>query len=111
MPPGILRFLPLVERKIQKKNLFDLIELMMVGFRTNQDVVLPLGTPIKGVDGREMDQVPMPKGTTVLVNVSACNTDPEIWGSDCCEWKPERWLDGLPESVTSARIPGVFANM
>ena len=83
----------------------------MVGFRTNQDVVLPLGTPIKGVDGKEMNQVPIAKGMTVLLNVSACNTDPEIWGSDCNEWKPERWLDPLPESVTSARIPGVFSNL
>jgi cytochrome P450 len=74
-------------------------------------MVLPIGTPIKGLDGKEISEIPIPNGTQLLVNVTACNNDPEIWGPDSYEWKPERWLQPLPESVTSARIPGVFANL
>jgi hypothetical protein len=79
--------------------------------RARQDAVLPLGTPIKGVDGTEMNEIPIPKGSKVLVSVNACNNDPEIWGHDSLEWKPERWLEPLPDSVSSARIPGVFSNL
>jgi len=78
---------------------------------TQEDVALPLRTPIKGVDGTEMGEIPIPKGSTIIVGVSACNNDPEIWGHDSCEWKPERWLLPLPDSVSSARIPGVFSNL
>jgi cytochrome P450 len=74
-------------------------------------VVLPLGTPIKGVDGTEINEIFIPKSTRVFVNIAACNNIPEIWGEDSYEWKPERWLLPLPDSVSSARIPGVFSNM
>ena len=84
---------------------------LFIRCRTCQDAVLPLGTPIKGVDGTEIHEVPILKGTTIIVNVTACNTDPAIWGEDSGEWKPERWLQPLPESVSSARIPGVYSHL
>jgi len=34
-----------------------------------------------------------------------------MWGPDVYEWKPERWLNPLPESVTNARIPGVYSHL
>ena len=74
-------------------------------------MVLPLGTPIRGLDGTEMHEIPIPKGTKVVVNIAACNNDPDIWGIDSHEWKPERWIQTLPESVASARIPGVFSHL
>ena len=39
------------------------------------------------------------------------NKDPDIWGSDADEWKPERWLALLPNSVIEAKVPGVFSHM
>jgi hypothetical protein len=36
---------------------------------------------------------------------------PFDWGSDVTEWKPERWLAPLPESVVRANIQGIYANM
>jgi len=57
-----------------------------------------------------MQEIFVPKGTNVLVNLDGLNTDPSIWGDDCYEWKPERWLSPLPESVINARIPGVYSN-
>ena len=41
----------------------------------------------------------------------ASNNDKAIWGEDADQWRPERWLDGLPESVVEAKIPGVYSNL
>ena len=32
-------------------------------------------------------------------------------GEDSSEWKPGRWLKPLPESVSSAHVPGVFSQL
>ena len=47
----------------------------------------------------------------MMVGIIASNVNPEIWGPDSNEWRPERWLEPLPESVTAARIPGVYSNL
>ena len=53
----------------------------------------------------------IPKDTTVCIGVLSSNTNKTIWGEDAMEWKPERWLSPLPESVTDAKIPGVYSNL
>lgn len=78
---------------------------------TREDVALSLSNPIKGVDGREMTEIAIPKNTTVIVGIMACNRNPEIWGPDASEWKPERWLKPLPDTVARARLPGVYSNL
>ncbi|TFK40021.1 cytochrome P450 [Crucibulum laeve] len=83
----------------------------MVMRTTREDVVLPLGVPVTGVDGREMDEILVPKDTDIIVSILNANCNPEIWGPDSYEWKPERWLSSLPESVPAARIPGVYSNL
>ncbi|KZV63343.1 cytochrome P450 [Peniophora sp. CONT] len=75
-----------------------------------QDHVLPLQEPILDVNGKILSEVFVPKGTAIYCNIIAVNTDPAIWGPDAKEWKPERWLNPLPESVTSAHIPGIYTN-
>lgn len=72
---------------------------------------LPLSEPIRGVDGTWMDEIVVPKGTQVIVAVYSCNRSVAIWGKDALEWKPERWLQRLPDSVTNAKIPGVYSNL
>ncbi|KAJ3002739.1 hypothetical protein NUW54_g5682 [Trametes sanguinea] len=81
-------------------------------FREAQrDMVLPLSQPIQGVDGTLMSNVPVPKGTVVQVGIMGSNMNKKLWGEDAYEWKPERWLSPLPETVTGAHIPGVYSNL
>nr|BED42969.1 cytochrome P450 monooxygenase [Trametes versicolor] len=75
------------------------------------DAVLPLSTPIRGVDGTLIHSVPVPKGTYVFIAIQAANVNPAIWGADAQEWRPERWLEALPEAVSEAKIPGVYSNL
>ncbi|KAH8982228.1 cytochrome P450 [Lactarius akahatsu] len=75
------------------------------------DIVLPLSAPICDVDGRKIHEVFVPKDTNVYIHIYNLNRDPSIWGPDVTEWKPERWLAPLPESVREAHIQGVYANM
>ena len=79
--------------------------------RTRKDSILPLSTPIIGLDGREIHDIPVPNGTGIIISIYAANRNSEIWGPDSYEWKPERWLNPLPETVTNARIPGVYSNL
>ena len=72
---------------------------------------MPLSNPIKGLDGREISEVPIPKNTNIIISALASNRNPEIWGSDSFEWIPERWMSASPLSVAGAPIPGVYSNL
>ena len=74
-------------------------------------MILPLSEPVRGLDGKLMTEVPIPKGTTVFVGVMSSNTNKALWGEDAYEWKPERWLEPLPDAVLDAKIPGVYSNL
>ena len=76
-----------------------------------QDTVLPLAEPIDATDGSRMDDILVPAGTQILVDFLGCNTSRKIWGEDAYEWKPERWMSPLPQTVTDARIPGIYPNL
>ncbi|OJT12108.1 Docosahexaenoic acid omega-hydroxylase CYP4F3 [Trametes pubescens] len=76
-----------------------------------QDIVLPLSEPVRGKDGRMMHELHIPKDTSVFVGINASNTNTALWGPDAYEWKPERWLEPLPDAVLDAKIPGVYANL
>ncbi|KAJ7901252.1 cytochrome P450 [Mycena leptocephala] len=77
--------------------------------RAAVDSVLPLSTPITGVDGKVMDSILVPKGTTVYVGISAANHSTQIWGDDALEFKPERWTNGKAAGVTT-KLCGVYGN-
>ncbi|KAH9945553.1 cytochrome P450 monooxygenase [Amylocystis lapponica] len=77
----------------------------------HKDVVLPLSQPIRGVDGLLMQEVTVPRGTTVIPGVLGWNRSKAIWGEDAAEWKPERWLAPLPSTVTESRAPGVYSHI
>jgi cytochrome P450 len=75
------------------------------------DILLPFSTPIKGVDGAEMHDVTVPKGTDIVISILGSNRNREIWGEDALEWNPDRWLKPLPSSVVEAHIPGVYSHL
>ncbi|KAK7038693.1 hypothetical protein VNI00_010577 [Paramarasmius palmivorus] len=77
-------------------------------FRTSlQDAVVPLSKPLPN----GMTEIHVPAGANIYVSVLNANRNPDIWGEDAMEWKPERWLESLPKSVTEAKMPGVYSHM
>ena len=73
---------------------------------------MPLAWPILSADGKsEMTEIPIKTNTNVIVSIIAANRSKRIWGEDAEEWKPERWLKPLPESVAKAHMPGVYSSM
>ena len=74
--------------------------------------MLPLAWPVKSADGKhEITSVALKKNTDVIVSILNANRSTRIWGPDAEEWKPERWLCPMPESVARAHLPGVYASM
>lgn len=78
-------------------------------YRSRKDTILPLTFPVLA-GGNLTSELYVPENTSIIIAIKAINTDKAIWGEDAAEWKPERWLSPLPESVTAAGIPGVYSN-
>ncbi|KAJ7637635.1 cytochrome P450 [Mycena polygramma] len=76
-----------------------------------QDVALRTSTPITTVDGSTITEIPVPAETDIFVSILLSNRSSAIWGPDALEWKPERWLSPLPQTVVDAKVPGVYANL
>ncbi|KAI0058900.1 cytochrome P450 [Artomyces pyxidatus] len=74
------------------------------------DTSVPLSEPVQ-TSGGAISSLFIPQGTNLLMNIGGVNRDPRIWGTDAEEWRPERFLAPLPESVAEARIPGVLSNL
>ncbi|KAK7695516.1 hypothetical protein QCA50_000152 [Cerrena zonata] len=85
--------------------------LITLSRATTQDIVMPLSNPIRGKNGQMINEIPLPKNTTVMMGLWGSNINPAVWGEDAEEFKPERWLSNLPDTVTDAHIPGVYANL
>ncbi|KAG2003385.1 cytochrome p450 [Coprinopsis cinerea AmutBmut pab1-1] len=78
---------------------------------TNKPAVLPLSTPLTLRDGTTTTTITIPAKTDILVGILACNRNPDLWGPDANEWKPERWLKGLPQEVMDAKVPGIYSHL
>ncbi|KAJ6552909.1 cytochrome P450 [Mycena capillaripes] len=74
-----------------------------------EDTVLPLSKPLTGVNGTVMHSIPVPKGTSIHVAISAANHNKQIWGDDALEFKPQRWTNGKADSVTT-KLCGIYGN-
>lgn len=85
--------------------------LIFTSFRTLQDNVLRLRTPVTGRDGSVMNEIVVPRGTVVYPAGLHSGISREIWGDDALEFIPERWLSPLPAEVAAASIPGVYSNL
>ncbi|KAK7045350.1 hypothetical protein VNI00_007599 [Paramarasmius palmivorus] len=75
------------------------------------DVVLPLSTPVVGIDGSAVTEILVPKNTEIHCSIINEHRNPDIWGPDAAEWKPERWMKPLSRTVTDASMPGVYSNL
>ncbi|KAJ6449800.1 cytochrome P450 [Mycena sanguinolenta] len=69
-----------------------------------QDDVLPLSRPYIDRAGKSHDTFPIRKGQIVHMSILAFNHDPEIWGPDAGEFRPERW-GNVPSGAGA--IPGM----
>lgn len=76
-----------------------------------EDMLLPLSAPVTGIDGKKMNEILVPKNTRIVVSILNANCDPEIWGPDSEDFKPERWLHDMPDTVKNAKIPGIYSNL
>lgn len=54
---------------------------------------LPSFLPRYSEEGLVINNIPIPAGTEIASNPWITGRDPEIYGDDVEEWKPERWLD------------------
>ncbi|CAE6456595.1 unnamed protein product, partial [Rhizoctonia solani] len=82
------------------------------------DCTIPLRYPIKGKNGEEIREIQVRKGTGVYISLKGANrakTRPplnrETWGQDADVFRPERWLEKLPDSVSEAKTSGVYSSM
>lgn len=55
--------------------------------------VLRLALPRRSVKDIQYNGITIPAGSVVFLNAWACNMDPELWGEDAMEFRPERWLE------------------
>ncbi|KAJ7736842.1 cytochrome P450 [Mycena metata] len=83
----------------------------MLQRRANVDTTIPLWKPIIGVDGKEVTALNVAEGTDFILSLHPAHRDPEIWGEDALEFKPERWLSPLPDAVADAALPGVYSQL
>ncbi|KAG8680266.1 cytochrome P450-dit2 [Ceratobasidium sp. 423] len=76
-----------------------------------KDWNLPLHYPARSKDGKTpITNIHITKGTTLHVSLGAANRDERTWGDDAREFKPDRWLEPLPTSVLSSRMPGIYSS-
>ncbi|KAF5342005.1 hypothetical protein D9611_001251 [Ephemerocybe angulata] len=76
-----------------------------------EDTMLSLSEPVKCFKGEKKQEIMVPKGTRIFISILNSNRDPNVWGPDAAEWKPERWMNPLPDTVLNAKVPGVYSHM
>lgn len=80
--------------------------------RNTKDDSLPLSRPVLGADGSTwLNSLPLRKGTTLLIALEAANRNPDLWGLDAGEWRPERWLSPLPRAAEDPGLPSIYSHM
>ncbi|KAH8103810.1 cytochrome P450 [Cristinia sonorae] len=75
------------------------------------DTVLPLSKPITDTDGKTITEVLVTKDTTLNIGIYTFNRSKDLWGEDAEDWKPERWLKPLPDTIKNSPSGAVFGNL
>lgn len=75
---------------------------LLANLRSQSPFILPLATPVPSSnntkDATLVTALPLPAGTTIYLSIQGVNRDPNIWGPDADEFRPERWLEGDKKS-------------
>jgi cytochrome P450 len=50
----------------------------------------------------------IPAGTNIVWSLCDLHRDKRHWGADADDWRPHRWLQGAPGTVTSPAPPGAW---
>lgn len=90
---------------------FRLRLIVDLSHSATEDTVLPLAFPITGKDGKQLNEIFVPKKTVLTVSIVGVNRSTAVWGPDANKWNPERWLGELPSSVKDSRMPGIYSHM
>ncbi|KAF9647279.1 cytochrome P450 [Thelephora ganbajun] len=70
--------------------------------------ILPLTKPFIGLSGKVYNELPIPAGATIVISTFGYNQNPDLWGPNAYEFRPERWFDmnEKPESPV-----GMYGNL
>ena len=73
-----------------------------------RDDVLPLSQPLTTADGTVVNEIEVPKGTTLFIEIWAYNRMTEVWGPDAAEFNPHRFMER--EKIGNTYV-GVTSNL
>ncbi|VDC06076.1 unnamed protein product [Peniophora sp. CBMAI 1063] len=73
------------------------------------DDIIPLAEPVLDKYGRVLTEIKVKKGDMVAIPIRIMNRATYIWGDDAEEFRPERFLETLPEKV--GHMPGIYPQL
>ncbi|KAF5388796.1 hypothetical protein D9757_005650 [Collybiopsis confluens] len=73
-----------------------------------RDEVLPLSSPITTSNGEKITELPIAKGTKLVLSIASYNRNKKVFGEDADVYNPDRWL-----KVSEKKGPtvGVYGNL
>ncbi|EIN09227.1 cytochrome P450 [Punctularia strigosozonata HHB-11173 SS5] len=74
-----------------------------------QDDVIPLSTPYIDRYGVKKTTIRVQSGDAIYIPILTMNRLKSIWGEDAHEFRPERWINSVPGTVSE--VPGVWSNL
>ncbi|KAJ7256287.1 cytochrome P450 [Mycena rebaudengoi] len=75
-----------------------------------EDTSLPLTYGLTSTSGEKIAELPKRKGQVICLAIGSYNRLESIWGLDAHEFKPSRWLDGIPYTADAPHI-GPYSNL
>ncbi|KIK68917.1 hypothetical protein GYMLUDRAFT_34925 [Collybiopsis luxurians FD-317 M1] len=73
-----------------------------------RDEIIPLSTPITTTNGDTISELPVAKGTKLVLSIAAYNRNKEVFGEDADVYNPERWFR---TSEKKGPTVGVYGNL
>ncbi|KAF9268780.1 cytochrome P450 [Marasmius fiardii PR-910] len=74
-----------------------------------RDEVLPLSNPIITTSGQVLNELPVGKGTKLVLSIAAYNRNKGIYGEDADVYNPDRWFKDSAEK--KGPTVGVYGNL